>query len=74
MTIINTTLPGHQFHSGQVSIRVIPQGDDSSDIEIVGTGTGSDAWLNDIIGTGFFGLVAHGVQQSCLPGYAPLLP
>jgi hypothetical protein len=54
MTIVNTTLPGHTFYPGTVTIQVTPMGT-GSNIDITGTGTGDDPIGNDIVGYLFFG-------------------
>jgi RHS repeat-associated protein len=74
MTITNITLPSHRFHSGRVVISVVPRAGGTSDINIVGTGKGNDPWFNNVMGIGFFGFVANSVQQSCAPGFSPLIP
>ncbi len=73
MTIINTTLPSHRYHFGTVKIQIVASGA-TSDISIVGTGTGSSPLQNNAIGYAFFGNAAHSVQKSCAPGYSPAMP
>lgn len=66
LTIVNITLPGHQFYPGQVTIQVNPgPSGHGSIIGITGTGTGPDPWLNDIIGKLFFGGVANIIALAC---------
>jgi len=67
-TIVNITQRGHIFYPGQVTIRVIPEPGNTSDISIVGTGTGNDPLLNEVTGLGFFGLTAEGAADLCASG------
>jgi hypothetical protein len=69
-TIVNTTLPGHVFFPGQVTIQVDPAAGDTSAITITGTGTSSDPELNDAVGNLFFGFGADSVATSC--SYSPI--
>src|SRR6185312_7989762 len=64
MTIVNTTLPGHVFYPGTVTISVTPA-PDGSVIQITGTGTGADPLFNDIVGNLFFGGTAALIQNGC---------
>ena len=65
-TIINTTLPTHIFYPGNVTIQVVPAAGGTSDINITGTGSGNDPFLNDLAGYGFFQFVsANSVAQVC---------
>lgn len=65
MTIVNTTLPGHVFYPGSVTIQVTPD-QSGSVIQITGTGTGADPFLNDVIGELYFGgVVAGSIQNGC---------
>jgi hypothetical protein len=49
-TIVNTTLPGHTFYPGSVTIQVTPLSDQTSTITVTGVGTGANPELNDIVG------------------------
>jgi hypothetical protein len=65
-TIVNTTLPGHVFYPGTVTIQVFPAAGGTSDIVITGTGSGDEPFINDLTGYAFFGVVSAGsVAQVC---------
>jgi hypothetical protein len=75
MTIINTTLPGHAFYRGTVTIHVSPAVNNTSDITITGVGTGQEPLVNDIVGLAFFGSVADLIMQGCNSEYGvPFAP
>jgi RHS repeat-associated protein len=63
--IVNTTLPGHQFHYGTVEITVTPAGPNASDIKVVGVGDGGNPNFNNYIGVTFFYNSAAGVDAAC---------
>lgn len=65
MTITNTTLPGHVFYPGDVNIQVVPAAGNTSVINITGTGTSADPYLNDAVGLAFFGAIANFTQTGC---------
>ena len=66
MTIVNTTLPGHAFYPGSVTIHVSPVGSSGSMVTITGTDTSSDPILNDLVGYSFFGVdVLGSVALGC---------
>lgn len=58
-TIVNTTLDGHIFYPGDVTIHVGATSGGGSEITITGTGTGSFAMFNDIVGYIWFGTAAN---------------
>lgn len=64
MTIVNTTRPGHAFYPGSVTMQVSPQGSGSL-IQITGTGTGPNPYLNDLVGYLYFGLISYLTQTGC---------
>ena len=65
-TIINTTLPGHRYYPGTVTIQVTPnQGGQTSTTVITGEGTGAHSEENVILGEAFFGGQAAGAQTAC---------
>jgi len=61
-TIVNTTLPGHEFYPGKVTIQVDPTGSDSSTITITGTGIGKYPLFNDAAGYVIFGGIALAIS------------
>jgi RHS repeat-associated protein len=63
-TIINTTLPGHQFHPGTVTWQVNP-GFLGATITVAGTGNGPNPLANNAIGYAFFGPAAAAVAALC---------
>jgi RHS repeat-associated protein len=66
MTIVNSTLPGHVFYPGNVTIQVVPAAGGNSDISITGTRSGNEPLINDAVGYAFFGGVsASSVAQVC---------
>jgi hypothetical protein len=65
LTITNYTERGHIFYPGKVVIQVIPEPNNTSDISIVGTGTGPDPLLNEVTGLAWFGLDARGAADLC---------
>jgi hypothetical protein len=65
MTIVNTTLPGHIFYPGTVTIQVTSNGWGGSNIDITGTGSGNDSLLNDLVGYAFFGGQASLMGMGC---------
>ncbi|WP_169746400.1 RHS repeat-associated core domain-containing protein [Sphingomonas changbaiensis] len=64
-TIINTTLEGHIFYPGDVTIHVDPLSGSRSQITITGTGTGKFATFNDVIGRLLFGTDANQAAFVC---------
>lgn len=64
-TIVNTTRPPHIFYPGTVTISVTPNVGGGSHIEIVGTGSGKYAELNDIAGRLIFGQAAAAAGDGC---------
>ncbi len=64
-TIVNTTIPPHIFYPGTVSISVTPNVGGGSRIEIVGTGSGNYAALNDVAGELIFGQAAAAAGGGC---------
>jgi hypothetical protein len=64
-TIVNTTLPGHQFYPGTVTIQVTPLGRETSTITVTGEGTGAHPILNDVVGQAWFGGTANGASDAC---------
>jgi len=64
-TIVNTTLPGHWFYPGTVTIQVNALSDQTSTITITGVGTGANPWINDAIGQAWFGGTANGAADVC---------
>ena len=65
-TIINTTLPGHRYFPGTVTIQVTPNlGGQTSTTVITGEGTGAHSEENVILGEAFFGGQAAGAQTAC---------
>ncbi|MGH8241770.1 MAG: FG-GAP-like repeat-containing protein [Steroidobacteraceae bacterium] len=64
-TILNRTLPGHEFHDGSVEINVGPQPSDGSRLSIVGIGTNEAPLLNEFVGRLFFGLISDTVSARC---------
>ncbi|TBR36722.1 MULTISPECIES: RHS repeat-associated core domain-containing protein [Dyella] len=70
MTIVNTTLPGHQFYPGTVTWQVTEYPDAfSSYVTVSGTGSGPNPMLNDAIGYALFGGLAALVALSCEFGH-----
>ena len=66
MNITNTTLPGHKFYPGTVNIQVSSYSNSiGSQITITGTGTGNDAYFNDVVGYAWFGSDAAEAAGSC---------
>jgi len=69
MTIVNTTLPGHQFYPGNVTLHVTPVPFGlGSIISVIGTGTGAHPIWNDAIGLLFFGGSASAIAADCWAG------
>ena len=65
-TIINTTLPGHRYFPGTVTIQVTPNlGGRTSTTVITGEGTGAHSEENVILGEAFFGSQGAGAQTAC---------
>jgi hypothetical protein len=64
MTIVNTTLPGHTFYPGIVTIQVAPMGTGST-IDITGVGNGPNPVWNDFVGYLVFGTSSYLVQTGC---------
>jgi len=65
-TIINTTLPGHRYFPGKVTIQVTPNsGGQTSTTVITGEGTGAHSEENVILGEAFFGSQGAGAQTAC---------
>ena len=64
-TIVNTTLPGHRYYPGTVTIQVTPLSDETSTTVITGEGTGDHAEENVIFGKMFFGSQGAGAQDVC---------
>lgn len=58
-TIVNTTLDGHIFYPGDVTIHVEASRGGGSEITITGTGTGNFATFNDVVGNIWFGTAAN---------------
>jgi hypothetical protein len=65
MQIINTTLPGHQFFPGSVSIQVTPSFGGGSEINVLGQGNGPEPLINDMIGILFFGGMTEAIAEIC---------
>ena len=69
--IVNTTLPGHLFYPGDVTIKVSPvtyrgvTSNQTSTITITGVGTGDYPDLNEFLGRAFFGGQAAGALNAC---------
>ena len=64
-TIQNTTLKGHMFFPGTVTINVTNSKEGGSNITITGTGTGNFAIFNNIVGNIFFGAAANQSANVC---------
>lgn len=67
-TIVNRTLPGHDFYNGRVILNVAELTPKTSRITIIGTGTGPDPAFNEEVGRLFFGNVASRIAYACFPG------
>jgi hypothetical protein len=65
MTLVNTTLEGHQFYPGSVTFQVAPLSGGGSSITVTGTGTGNNPEWNDVVGLAFFGSAADNVAWQC---------
>jgi RHS repeat-associated protein len=59
-TIINTTLPGHRYYPGSITIQVTPLSKETSTLVITGVGTGAHAEENNFLGRGWFGFTGAG--------------
>lgn len=60
MTIVNETLPSHQFHRGSVTWQVSKGAlGFGSSISVVGNGAGPNPTLNNAVGIAFFGAAAN---------------
>ena len=65
-TIVNTTLPGHQFHPGTVTWQVTPGPFGvGAMITVSGTGTGPNPMLNNLFGYALFGPAAAAAATLC---------
>jgi hypothetical protein len=65
-TIVNTTLEGHVFYPGDVTIQVSPYSNSiGSQITITGTGSGNYPLINDTVGYAWFGSEAAEAAGSC---------
>ncbi len=64
-TIVNTTLNGHRYFPGTVTIQVTPLSAQTSTIVVTGEGTGAHARENVILGKAWFGAQAAGAQNAC---------
>jgi RHS repeat-associated protein len=66
-TIVNTTLPGHRYYNGTVTISVTPW-EEGSRISIVGEGSNTSAYMaaeNTVLGYAFFSQVADAIVRAC---------
>lgn len=70
LTIVNTTVPGHVFYPGTVTIQVTPSAG-GSQITITGSGTGDYPEFNDLVGELVFGRIAGDVANICDPSVGP---
>jgi hypothetical protein len=73
-TIVNTTLPGHEFYPGTVTIQVDPAAGGGSMITVTGAGTGPNPELNDVAGELIFGSTADNVAWGCGTPGATTIP
>jgi hypothetical protein len=64
-TIVNITRLPHIFDPGSVTISVAVLGGGYSQINITGTGSGKDPWINDQAGALIFGGMAYQVADYC---------
>ena len=64
-TIVNTTLLGHVFYKGDVTIRVTPNNGGGSRITITGAGEGRFKQTNIAVGKAFFGYSANKAAKTC---------
>ena len=65
-TIVNTTLEGHVFFPGNVTIQVSPYSNSlGSQITITGTGSGDYPFVNDAVGYAWFGSEAMQAADAC---------
>lgn len=64
-TIVNTTRPGHMFHSGTVTIRAIDHGGNFSSLSFTGEGMGQAPVLNNLLGGLIFGTTASQIEDYC---------
>lgn len=67
LTITNVTQPGHLFDPGTVTITVVPTGDNTSTITVVGEGNGDYSLLNEVLGWLFFTRSLANIDALCGP-------
>lgn len=74
-TIINVTLQGHWFYPGSVTIQVSPllTSGYRSQVDVTGTGEGTNPWINDLVGVGYFALVTQGLGDYCATQYGGMV-